>query len=69
MKLRNLKKTFIGLLLIFISLPLTDVDKPFVPRKELKAANIYLFKVNNRNNRKRGEICSQLTIKTPERRH
>ena len=32
-------------------------------------ANIYLFKVNNRNTRKRCEICSKLTIKTPERRH
>ena len=31
-------------------------------------ANIYLFKVNNRNTRKRCEICSRLTIKTPERR-
>ena len=31
-------------------------------------ANIYLFKVNNKNTRKRCEICSQLTIKTPERR-
>ena len=30
-------------------------------------ANIYLFKVNNRNSRKRFEICSKLTIKTPER--
>ena len=26
-------------------------------------------KVNNRNTRKRCEICSKLTIKTPERRH
>ena len=26
-------------------------------------ANVDLFKVNNRNNRKRGEICSKLTIK------
>ena len=31
-------------------------------------ANIYLFKVNKRNTRKRCEICSKLTIKTPERR-
>ena len=31
--------------------------------------NIYMFKVNNRSTRKRGEICSKLTIKTPERRH
>ena len=31
-------------------------------------ANIYLFKVNNRSTRKRCEICSKFTIKTPERR-
>ena len=31
-------------------------------------ANIYLFKVNNKNTRKRCQICSKLTIKTPERR-
>ena len=30
---------------------------------------IYLFKVNNRNTRKRCEICLKLRIKTPERRH
>ena len=36
--------------------------------KSNHAANIYLFKVNNRNTRKRSEICSKLTIKTPERR-
>ena len=30
------------------------------------SANIYLFKVNNRNTRNRREICSKLTIKTPE---
>ena len=28
---------------------------------------IYLFKVNNRSSRKMCEICSKLTIKTPER--
>ena len=33
------------------------------------AAGIYLLKVNNRNTRTRCEICSKLTIKTPERRH
>ena len=32
-------------------------------------ANIYLLKVNNRNIRKRWEICSKSTIKTPDRRH
>ena len=31
-------------------------------------ANIYLFKVNNRNIRKICKICSKLTIKTLERR-
>ena len=31
--------------------------------------NIYLFKVNNRNSSKRSEICSKLTMKTPERHH
>ena len=29
---------------------------------------IYLLKVNNKNTRTRCEICSKLTIKTPERR-
>ena len=29
--------------------------------------NIYLFKANNRNTRKRCEICSKLTIKITER--
>ena len=31
-------------------------------------ANIYIFKVNNRDTIKRCEICSKSTIKTPERR-
>ena len=30
--------------------------------------NIYLFKVNNRKTQKRRQICSKLTMKTPERR-
>ena len=29
--------------------------------------NIYLLKVNNRNTKKRCELCSKLTIKTLER--
>ena len=33
------------------------------------SANSCFLKVNNRNTRKRCEICSKLTIKTPERRH
>ena len=32
-------------------------------------AHSYLFEVNNKNSRKRCEICSKLTIKTPELRH
>ena len=32
-------------------------------------SNIYLFKVDNRNNRKRCEICSKLAKKTTERHH
>ena len=31
-------------------------------------ANIYFFKLNNKNTRKKCEICSNLTIKTPEQR-
>ena len=32
-------------------------------------AGIYLLKVNNRNTRKKYEICSKLTTNTPERLH
>ena len=32
-------------------------------------ANVFLSKVNNRKLEKWCEICSKLTIKTPERRH
>ena len=32
-------------------------------------AGIYLLKVNNRNTRTRWEICSELAIKTSQRRH
>ena len=35
---------------------------------ELVPSNIYMFNANNRNTRKRREICSKLTIETPERR-
>ena len=34
--------------------------------KSIYPANIHLFKVNNRNTRKRCKICSKLRIKTPE---
>ena len=32
-------------------------------------ADNYMFKVNNRNTRRRREICSKLTIKTTEQRY
>ena len=32
-------------------------------------AGNYIFKVSNRNTRTRCDICSKLTIKTPERHH
>ena len=32
-------------------------------------AGNYLLKVNNRNTRTRSEICSKLTLKTPEQSH
>ena len=38
-----------------------------VPIREF-SAGIDLLRVNNRNTGKRCEICSKLTIKTPERR-
>ena len=34
----------------------------------LNPASLYLLKVSNRNIRTRCEICSKLTIKTPEKR-
>ena len=37
--------------------------------KQVTELIMYLFKINNRNTGKRCEICSKLTIKTPERRH
>ena len=36
--------------------------------KTYNSANIYLFKLNNKNTRKRFEISLKLTIKTPVRR-
>ena len=42
-------------------------DSPLEPTSNL--ANIYLFKVNNKNIKKRSEICSNLTIKASEQRH
>ena len=38
-----------------------------VIKRRIQGTDIYPLKVNNRNTRIRSEICSKLTIKTPER--
>ena len=40
-----------------------------VPSPKSFPADIYLFKANNGNTEAKCEVCSKLTIKTPERRH
>ena len=49
----------------FIGIRKRNIDIPF----KHNPANIYLLEVNNRNARKRYEVCSKLTIKTPAWRH
>ena len=49
--------------------PLWRLGNRSLDALKLYPANIYLFKANNRNTRKRCEICSKLTTKTPERCH
>ena len=44
------------------------IIKQFIFIVQTFLAGIYMFKVNNGNTRTRCEICSKLTIKTPERR-
>ena len=43
-------------------------NKVLVEENVTNPTSIYLFKINNRNNRKMCEIYSKLIIKTPERR-
>ena len=43
-------------------------SKPENFQRSLFPIGIYVFKVNKRNFRTRCEICSKLTIKTPEQR-
>ena len=50
--------------MIFASLNLDQIRHIFT-----YPAKIYLLKINNRNTRKKCEICSKLTIKTPEQPH
>ena len=39
------------------------------PFYKIGSTGNYMFKVNNRSNWTKCEICSELTAKTPERRH
>ena len=48
---------------------ITDASVLRKNKKNCPANIIYLLKAKNRNNRKRCEICSQLTITTRERCH
>ena len=41
---------------------------PFSPKLDGSSAGNYMFKVSDRITRTRSEICSKLTIETPERR-
>ena len=45
-----------------------DQNKYTNSKNRIRPGGICMFKVNNRNTRARCEICSKLTIKTPERR-
>ena len=51
--------------LSFLANLLANVTLYTLKTSENYPANIYLFKVNNRNTRKRCEICSKFTLKTP----
>ena len=57
------ERFLLNLMLVFEN---SDAEKQ-VPKNF--PAHIFLFKVSNRNTRKRCEICSKLIIKTPERHH
>ena len=46
----------------------SKITNAFLTDLEPFPTGIYLLKVNNRNTRASCEICSKLTIKTPERR-
>ena len=48
-------------------MPKKTKKKYFCQISSICNSDIYLFKVNNINTRKKCEICSKLTIKTPER--
>ena len=52
---------------LYISNPTSNFEIKMIRRLEkISPVGNYMFKVNNRNTRTRCEICSKLTIKTPE---
>ena len=55
-------------LLLLVEIQSRDVSVSKILFIIQNPVNIYLFKVNNRNTRKKCKIRSKLTIKTPERR-
>ena len=67
----NNKTTLKLIDVFFLSLYLTlnAFQKEYSEAYQTTPAGIYLLKYNNRNTRRRCEICSNLTLKTPERRH
>ena len=55
---------------LYLQNPLKESQGEFTSLSKVRARNLavtYLLQVNNRNPWKRCEICSKLTIKTPER--
>ena len=67
----NAHNKFQAIVAVLCLMKLRGVETEHCPKIgwfTLTFANIYLFKVNNRNTRKMCVICSKLTIKTPERR-
>ena len=63
--LKSLKSINIGA----THLTLSHTTKMIEISQQTFPTNIYSFKVNNRNYRKRCETCLMLTRKTPEGRH
>ena len=46
-----------------------DILNRDISDSEPVPVSIYQFRVNNRNTRKRSEVCSKSTLKTQEKRH
>ena len=66
-RIQNQPPNILGMKSYLNNLSIMKVERNLT-EEDFNPANIYLFKFNNRNTRKKSEICSKLTIKTPERR-